>query len=350
MQSRMDRYNTIEKENETSFNKRGEATSSRQSKNQNLYKEVSNTEIENFDVNSNVSIIGESSNNINLEQVRDILEKRYKTDETKDKSIGDSLEEESTPINLDETREYDLNSVLKQAKSSKEVNYEEDRLRKLHNTQYDILMKLKLNKEKESENDDSMLNKKNLTIEEAESITSMTEIAEEDLKKASQNARPSEKELLDLIDTITSKETLIAKEEYPYDDSESLDPFDLLGDLKGDDDTRVLGALDLDKDKKEEDPSFKRKVKNTELKFENQEKKENNVEEEKEFDKEEPTQDIQLTKNKMFKTTDFEEFKDIRDDMKITKVLIKILIVILILVFLLGVVLLANKYLGLGLF
>lgn len=366
MQSRMDRYNTIvPKDKEASQQKEvRKIGASRQQKNQDLYKEVSNTEIEHFDINNNVSIIGDNADNIDIDQVRDILDRRYKTNVPKNKSIGTAVQEDVVPIRLDETREYDLNTVLKQAKSSKEINYEEDRLRKLHNTQYDILMKLDIKKEEDVQkkaNDIKEFDVSHMTIEEAESITSVNEIPEEDLKKASQNVKPSEKKLLDLIDTITSKEALISKEDYPFDeedDATALDPLDLLSDLRGNEDTRVLGAAEItaaltaveetedtvpipqeedrnDKDSVSIDKTFSRSN--------NRENLQENIDSTK-------TDNLHLTHNQMFKTNDFEEFKDIKDDMKVTKILIKILIVIIVLVFIFGIVMVVNKYLHLGLF
>ena len=123
---------------------------SRTKKNQQLYKEVSNLEIEDFDVNNNVSVIGESSNVIDIDKIRDMLDKKYR-EEPKNKSIGTSNVTNQDGVNLDETREYDLKSVMEKAKSDQDVDYEENRLKKLGNTSYDILKNLDIYNTKDEE-------------------------------------------------------------------------------------------------------------------------------------------------------------------------------------------------------
>ena len=103
-QSRMQKYydNNIDTEVTT--------TSSRAQRNQTLYKEVSNLDLKEFDLNSNVSVIGENTDNISLDEIKDILSEKYKENPRR-KSFGDTEEIELPKINLDETREYDINAI-----------------------------------------------------------------------------------------------------------------------------------------------------------------------------------------------------------------------------------------------
>ena len=195
MQSRMKKYYD-------NVNEIEEVTSSRTQRNRDLYKEVSNLEIDEFDLHSNASIIGDNSDNIDINDVKEILNEKY-AENKKDKSFG-SLEREELPeINLDETREYDINSLLSKAKENKEVNYEKERLMKLRDTQYNIFKDIE-----EMQNSDDK------------------EVVKDKVKRPAKMT--SESELFELINTITSKELAKAVE-----DKDELDPLDILSDLRG---------------------------------------------------------------------------------------------------------------------
>lgn len=240
-QSRMDKYYDSDIDIDDSS-----VTTSRTKKNQELYKEVGTLDLEDFDLNNNVSIIGESTESISLDEIQDILSEKYR-DNNRSKSIGDTEEIALPKINLDETREYDLNSILEKVKESKEVDYEEERLRKVRSSQYDILKDLdKLTNEEEIDEEDLY----------ADEMVSTDEIIEpkEEIKVVAEDPK-QEKELLDLIDTIVAKELIsddtdeIAVTE---DNNEEvvgeLDPLDILSDLRGDDDTKVMGAIQIDEE------------------------------------------------------------------------------------------------------
>lgn len=175
----------------------------RLAKNQELYKEVTKSELDSFDVNSNMAILGDNPNSINIEQLRAMLDRKYRL-EPKRKSISIDDNEEIIPVEIDETREYDINSIIKKAKENKDAIYEADRLKKLHNTQYDIL--------------------KNLNITRKEPVTSH---------------KDDEATLVDLINTITEKELSQTRE---------LDPLDILTDLRGDDNTSVVTSPEISKE------------------------------------------------------------------------------------------------------
>ena len=313
---------------------------SRLTKNQDLYKEVSNKALDDFDVDSNSSVLNENVNNtINIDKIKEMLDRKYR-ELPKNKSIGNSIEEIGK-VSLDETREYDINAILEESHKDKEIDYEEERLKKLRTTQVNILKDL-----------DSVL-----------------DVEEEKEEKDYRNFRKKEEEKLkELIDTITAKE-LISEEQ-----RKELDPLDLLSDLKGDDDdTRVIGIVedtkdniidldstdeDIDIDTKEEidldtteeniidteEHTIKKEVK--------KEVKEKDEDKEKSEDKEEDTKSNTLTDSQTlsFTQSDFDDFNDLKEDMRFTKVLIRVLVVIIIIVFIVGCVLLANKVLNLGLF
>lgn len=342
-QSRMDKYYENVVDEETTVK------SSRIKKNEKLYKEVSNLELEDFDLNSNVSVIGDNTDNISLDEIKDILDKKYRENPRK-KSFGDTDELSLPEIHLDETREYDINSILEKAKEKKEVNYEEDRLKKIRNTQYDILKSLDIMNGEEE-------------IEETEEPEKPTD------RRPAPNHVESEKKLLDLIDTITAKELIDNEENLQV--SGELDPLDILSDLRGDDEsTKVMGMLEEElKAAQDENENIKKEStlgilasstieeessteSTTEQSVTKEEIKEELLKEKKESkkDKKLKLDDSFVGKTTTFTQSDFDDFNDLKEDMHVTKIVIRLLIIIIILVFIIGLVVLANKYLELGLF
>lgn len=358
MQSRMDRYyDVIEEEKSTHEYVPTNSMQTRSKKNEELYKEVSDVELDNFDVNSNVSVIGHNTKSINLDEIRDIIDRKYH-EEPKNKSIGLDATQDIPKIDLNETREYNINKIIEKAKSSKEKTYEDDRLKKLRNTQYDILKNLNLDLKEEKKSSKSILDEEDVT-EEHKTIVSESK----------------DHELVDLINTITTKELIqseITKE---------LDPLDILSDLKGDDEsTKVLGAMfsednllkeaeerikkekeekekniDLDEDVTMEPIPKKDDLEKKQIKKKNTILDDTNEIEEKHEEKEnETTIQMKTTKSKARKLVDtdnvYDDFKDLKDDMKITRVIVKILLVLIVLVFIVGCVILGNKFFNWGLF
>ena len=188
---------------DTRINKYNESDKmSRVSKNSELYKQINDSELDNFNVHSNATVIGNQEREIDVEQIKKILDKRY-NDRPQRRSIRVEPREEVSRLDKEDTKEYDLTKVLEKAKDEKVETYEEVRAKKLRNTQYDIL--------------------NNLNIEE-------TEEKEENKINLGEN-------LMNLINTITINE---AKKKEKKD----VDPLDILTDLKGDDDTQVYESME----------------------------------------------------------------------------------------------------------
>ena len=151
-----------------------------------------------------------------------------------------------------------------------------------------------------------------------------------------------------------------------------MNPLDILSDLRGDDEaTKVMGMLN-DELKAAENENEKVSKENT-MGIEPEEIEEKETEEtddtEKDFDTEENMLDEKPKKKKnkrdekikgldnsfignttTFTQSDFDDFNDLKEDMHITKIIIRILIFVIIVIFIIALVILANKYLGLGLF
>ena len=189
---------------ETRIDKYNESRSmSRVAKNSYLYKEINDSALDNFSVRSNATVIGNQEKEIDVEQIKKILDKRYNS-APKRKSIRIEPQEEVSRISVDDTKEYDLTKVLEKAKDEKVETYEEIRAKKLRNTQYDILNNLNLDVKEDTE-------EKKIDPEE---------------------------NLMNLINTITINE---AKKKESV--KEDIDPLDILTDLKGEDNTQVYDSI-----------------------------------------------------------------------------------------------------------
>lgn len=202
-------------------NKYNDGMMSRVEKNNSLYKEINNSAIDNFDVTSNATVIGEQNNAIDVEQIKKILDKRY-NDAPKRRSIRIEPQEVVSRLKEEDTKEYDLTKVLEKARDEKVETYEESRAKKLRNTQFDILKNLNIEKEKEETPEDNLMN---------------------------------------LINTITINEAKMKE-------NETCDPLDILTDLKGDDDTQVYEKMEesitsITEIKKQEKEEDKEKLENS---------------------------------------------------------------------------------------
>ena len=268
---------------DTRINKYNESDRmSRVSKNSDLYKQINDSELDNFNVHSNATVIGNQEREIDVEQIKKILDKRY-NDRPQRRSIRVEPREEVSRLDKDDTKEYDLTKVLEKAKDEKVETYDEVRAKKLRNTQYDIL--------------------NNLNIEKTE-------------EKEEKSLNPEEN-LMNLINTITINE---AKKKEDKD----VDPLDILTDLKGNDDTQVYESMETSV------------TKITEIK--EKEKENLNKEESKK-----ETLDNSFYTSDLFKKKDFEDENDFVEDDKVG-LGIKILIILVIIVFLVGLFLFIKSF------
>ena len=275
----------------------------RTAKNNELYEEIKQSEIENFDIGSNAKVIGNNESQIDINKLKDILEKNYQEVPKRRSLKLDVLEEEE--LELEKTKEYDINAILERAREEKEVDYQRERLKKVRDTQYDIL--------------------KNLEVDAPE-------------RKGKAADEKTKEELLDLIQTINLNETQskaiknvseeLDKEE-EKEEEEDLDPLDILNDLRGDENTVVAGAKEFDKALEEE--------------------KAKQEEEESHEALDEDIDDSFYTSSMSFRKNDFADFDDIEES-KASKILIRILIVIVFLAIIAGIVIFLNDFLNLGWF
>lgn len=272
-------------------------------KNNELYEEIKHSEISNFSIGSNAKVIGENKNKIDIDKLKDILEKNYQ-EQPKRRSVKFELPEEEE-VELEKTREYDINAILEKARAEKEVDYEEERLKKIRDTQYDILKNLEVDSELEA-------------------------------KAANEKTK---EELLELINTITlnekQKKAIVSKvdEEKIEDNHKELDPLDILSDLRGDENTVVAGAKEFTEQMEEKEKTLNKK-----------EKTEKEIKEALDED----LDDSFYTNSMSFSKKDFDSFDD--EAFGIGSLIIKIMIVIVFIAIIVGVVIFLNDFLDLGWF
>ena len=276
---------------------------SRTERNKSLYNTISEQEITNFDVNSNSEIIGVSNDAINIDMLRDMLDKKYR-EEPKNRSIGDTELQDTGEVKLNETREYDINQILNKAKEDKPtVDYEVERLKKLRNTQTDILEGLDIESVDKVEKEEKISKSEKDELMDLINTINVTE--ELNKKKIKEKKEQQEQELKEKV-----KEAMSDKE---------VDPLDLLSTLKGDnEDTKVFNKEDFTKELQED------------------KKEENKID------------NSFYTKSNMFKQSDFDDFADLKEDVGVSKIIIRIIIVLIIIAFLVGIFFILNKVLDWG--
>lgn len=196
MNSRMDKYT------ETPILK------TRTEKNKSLYEQIKTSDIDKFDITSNATVIGEDINKIDIDKVKDMLDKRYRDEYNK--RTFKVREEENDDIDTKDvdTKEYDINAILEKAKKTQNVDYEKERLKKVHDTQYDILKKLNI---------------------------------EEDSQEIMED---TEENIVNLMNTITQLEMKNSKKESVGNTT----ALDLLSDLSDNDTNTIYKTMELDKE------------------------------------------------------------------------------------------------------
>jgi len=288
MKTRMQKY----------YDENNNNTLLRQKKNEELYENISNYEFDNYRLENNVTVLDDDAKNIDVEKIKKILDTKYnQTPKRRSIVIEDDYEEPQ--VSLDETREYDINAILERARSEKEVDYEKERLKKLRDTQYDILNSLVIS-------------------DEAEDL---------DQKDETDNNEENN-ELMDLINTITARELNTTNKNI----SEDLDPLDILSDLKGSEDTIIVGGAHSEDSIGETSPIMSLEEAD---KIKPQLIKEKN---------EETSSALQFTQS------DFDDFDDLKKEVKSSRALIYVVIVLISLILIVGLIIFLNKFLNLSLF
>ena len=78
-----------------------ELTKSRLDKNEQLYKDINQLNLEKFNPNNNAKVIGDNENIIDVDKIKNLLEKNYKTTPKRKTITLDNYEDED--IDLEDT-------------------------------------------------------------------------------------------------------------------------------------------------------------------------------------------------------------------------------------------------------
>ncbi len=153
MSSRMDRYN----------NEVDERVNSRVNKNTSLYEDIKRSSFSRVSNNDNIRVIESNGKTIDINKIKKyILENK---EEPRVRKII-TVPEEKVEVNKvqEEIKVYDINSVLEKARQSRELDYENERHKKISEQGYNALNKLKEFEKEEESYEEEELNTEERTI------------------------------------------------------------------------------------------------------------------------------------------------------------------------------------------
>ena len=310
-----------------------ETTPSRVRKNANLYRRIDAASIDDIEPRREEEIIESNTTTIDVEKLKSMLDKKYREPNSNTlKDIDHNLV--NRDINLEETREYNLDDIINKAKDKDDTDYGVERLKKLSDTNVSILDGLNI-----KENDTSKENDDN------------------NKSKVSSDS----KKLIELIDTINLKEqegydALLKdnnelSDDFDLEDTKSNEPLDMLSELTGnDEDTKVVGASEIVSDKDLKDESLKldnKDDKYDDIDLENSDDDFDTTEVVSRDDTDDFTDNIELTTTQIFTKDDFEDFDDLKEATK-PRIFVKILIFLIVIAVIIGTVFVLDRVLDLG--
>ena len=231
-----------------------------------LYEKNNSSDYDKFDVDSNISVLKDNARSIDVDQIREMLDKKYRDNIPKRKSISvdPTYNEEEAITEKNDEKEYDLNAILDKAKQNRKVSYEEERFNRIETSSSEKLI--------------DEINRKYKPRDESDEAA----------------------ELLNLINTITELELKNQNKENNVELDDNVDT------------PNLIAAQELTEKDDNEETFYTGKL--------------------------------------AIKENDYDDFKEIQDDINSNSIVIKILIFIFIIVILGIVVFALNKYLNLGLF
>lgn len=316
-------------------------TPSRVRKNANLYKRIDAANIDEIEPKTDEEVIESNTTTIDVEKLKSMLDKKYR-----DPSSHTLKDVNHKPvdreINLEETREYNLDDILNKAKDNDETDYGVERLKKLSDTNVSILDGLNI-----KENDKS------------------SKLEEKNVNNQSKVSSDSKK-LIELIDTINLKEqegydALLKENSDSYkesndllddldlEDTSSNEPMDMLSELTGnDDDTKVVGAKVKDNDLDDTIARLDDKEdKYDDIDLDHTDDEFDTTEVVSRDDTSEFTDSIELTTTQIFTKDDFDDFDDLKEATK-PRIFVKILIFLIVIAVIIGTVFVLDRILDLG--
>ena len=170
MGSRMDKYNTNIMENSE--------TSSRTNRNKKLYDDLySNTSYSN-------SVVLDDSKEIDINKIKELIDKQKRTQERKNSRPTIDLYKELSNIKDDtEEKIYDINEVLKEAKSKRDILEEASEKRKIFSNDYQSHLDLEEELAKTKKVYDKLLQEETELLDIMNTLTNVTVNSDKDAYK-----------------------------------------------------------------------------------------------------------------------------------------------------------------------
>lgn len=304
MNSRMERYNSEVEE---------EKPISRVNRNSLLYQDIKTSELSRVSNNDNVKVIENNGKTINIDKIRRYIEESNIETKAR-KSVRIDLPNNNETVNIKEDntpKDYDINSVLEKARQKREINYESERYKKLRDTQYDILSKIKMY--------------------ESEEVPS-----KEDLEK---DFNTDERTLIDLINTVTihKGDVNLLEDLMATDGEETTDPIEK--EIEKANKIKEENILETDEAPKIIEVD-KEKLKELEKTQELVSLKEKSMDIDKSF----------YTNSTIFDKSDFDGFDEIEKNVKKSGLMSIIMLVLIVIFIIATLVIMANYVFELGLF
>lgn len=179
----------------------------RTKRNYKLYDDLLNDETSSFNIN-----VPNNVNEIDITKLKEMVSNReqYRLFKKYKAIMNEQNESEEKDLEYDiyediENKIYDINRILEAAKSKREFDEEREKLRKLRNTQYNILTNLELNKQQ-----------KELEVEDDEEEM-VTDFFTKDkelnnlIKNINKEERKKEVTSLDLFDNLKATSTVLTE-------------------------------------------------------------------------------------------------------------------------------------------
>lgn len=338
-----------------------ETTPSRVRKNANLYRRIDAANIDDIEPRREEEVIESNTTTIDVEKLKSMLDKKYR--EPGSNTVKDiDHKPVNRDINLEETREYNLDEILNKAKDSEDTDYGVERLKKLSDTNVSILDGLNI---KDNSSNDASFDSKVNDVDSNDNYSGKSKVSSDS------------KKLIELIDTINLKEqegydALLKETNYNEDkvydsdqknndllddlnleDTGSNEPLDMLSELTGsDEDTKVVGAKRQEKDfdDLEKVSSNNKDAKNDkydDIDLDDTEDDFDTTEVVSRDDTDEFTDSIELTTTQIFTKDDFEDFDDLKEATK-PRIFVKILIFLIVVAVIVGTVFVLDRVLDLG--
>ena len=301
---------------------------SRASRNEQLYKDINKMELQNYEVKSNATVLGDNRKSIDVDKIKSILDTHY-NDAPKRKTIAIETNEEEAPNPIFETKEYDINVVINKAKEQKHEEEKEESGYKLNNTQLDILKDLDI---EEEEPEDRAITKEK--SKELESLLNTISINEQEIEKAKQKKNESEEDI----------------PEVQYDEEEPDTEEDLFASLLGTDDTQTIEMPQTELEKEIDDLKTEG-IDLANLKTEEQkivvEKEDIDKNKKEKIEKEPEKESLDnsfFTKSNAIKKKDFEDYEELDEEEESSNTFVKVFIILLLIVFIVGIIILVKSF------